>query len=281
MKEVSASTAPSSTLFVGSQLDDAGLDVYQFRILGHLHRRAGSDGRAWPSVATIAEVCKIGERVVRRSLRSLVKLGHVTAQPRPGRTTLYRPAACQKPSGGTPSRSAPPLADRPDLPLADRPPEGIPPKVFPPTPAPPRQTAPTATRKPLERSQQVVVGGSAERKKTVQNVKKEPLDTNQKEAAHALGENGIIGRKLESLARSGLTAKEIRRTCRTVSESGGRAGAMILHLEAAAARKAIGRSIAVGFTFKPAAPIPEPEDTLTPEEREEVLEELRKFRRAG
>jgi len=288
MKEVSTSAAPSSTLFVGSHLDDAGLDVYQFRILGHLHRRAGNDGRAWPSVGTIAEVCKIGERVVRRSLRSLVKLGYVTAQPRPGRTTLYRPAKPEQKIENPRVSPPAPLADQPALPLADRQDEGIPSEGIPTTTAPVRKSVVPAPNKPLERSQRVVAGGSAEKKKTMHNVKSEPLESNKtlqtnrdQEAAAALGDNGIVGAKLESLARSGLSAKEIRKTCRKVRESGGRSGAMVLHLEAAAARKASGRNVAVGFTFKPAQPLPEWQDPLSESERAEVLEGLRKFRQAS
>ena len=56
----------------------------------------------------------------------------------------------------------------------------------------------------------------------------EPGD-DQKAAAGALVEFGIVGAKLQALSRSGLTGKEIRRICRKVSESGGRAGAMIFH----------------------------------------------------
>lgn len=278
MKEVSASAAPSSTLFVGSHLDDAGLDVFQFRILGHLHRRAGSDGRAWPSVATIAEVCRIGERVVRRSLRTLVELGFVTAQPRPGRSTLYRPKReprTHKPkpkverSIENPRVSPPaPLADQPDPPLADQPAEGIPSEGIP-TPTPPaREPAPVAPEKPQGRHRQVGGGGSSERRKIDQ------------EAAQALGENGIVGPKLESLARSGLSAKEIRTTCRRVRESGGRSGAMILHLEAAANRKASGCQVKVGYTFKPAEPLPAWQETMSAAERAEARETIRKFREA-
>jgi len=280
MKTVSNLSAAGSTLFVGSNLDDAGLDVFQFRILGHLHRRAGSDGRAWPSVATIAEVCKIGERVVRRSLRSLVELGYVTAEPRPGRTTLYRPAACQKPQKPAETLAKvgdPPLADKQDPPLANRQPEGIPRERIP-TPTP---EAPAATRKPLERQKPVVVGGGAERMKTVQKVRKEPLDATQREAAQALAESGIVGSKAESLAQSGLTAKEIRQTCRRVSESGGRAGAMVLHLEAAAGRKAEGLRVNIGYQFQPAAPLPEWTDNMTEAEKAEVIAACRKFRQAS
>ncbi len=273
MKTVSSLSDAGSTLFVGSNLDDAGLDVFQFRILGHLHRRAGSDGRAWPSVATIAEVCKIGERVVRRSLRSLVKLGYVTAEPRPGRTTLYRPAACKPKPAPT---SAPPLADKQDPPLANRQPEGIPRERI---PTPTRQPAASGTRTPPEQSELVVVGG-ADRLKPVQKPKLEEPDDDQKAAAGALVEFGIVGAKLQALSRSGLTAKEIRRTCRKVAESGGRAGAMVLHLEAAAGRKAEGHKVAVGYQFEPAKPLPEWQDEMSEAERAEVVEACRKFRQA-
>ena len=278
MRAVSTPASVGSTLFVGSHLDDAGLNVFQFRILGHLHRRAGSDGRAWPSVNTIAEVCKIGERVVRRSLRELVKMGYVKATPRPGRTTLYRPAS----AGGMPAdRSAsppPPLADRLPPPLANRPAEGIPSEGIPTNTTPVVHHTPPQARP----ARQVVVGGW-KASKTVQSVKNEPLPPDKalqhEEAAVVLGEHGIIGPKLESLARSGLTAKEIRRTCKTVIESGGRSGAMVLHLEAAAARKARGHLVdANRFAFVPAAPVPAMVDDLTEDDRAEVLGRLRDFR---
>ena len=272
MKTPSYTAAPVSTLFVGSAIDDAELNVYQFRILGHLHRRAGADGLAWPSISTIAEVCKIGERVVRRSLRELVQLGHVEAEERPGQTTLYRPAACK------PKPAPAPLADQPDLPLADRQPEGIPSKVFPTTP---RQPAASDTRTAPERSKPVVVVGGADRLKPVQKPKLEHLDDDEKDAAGALVEFGIVGAKLQALSRSGLTAKEIRRTCRKVAESGGRAGAMVLHLEAAAGRKAEGHKIEVGFTFTPAKPPPTWQDDMTEAERAEVVEACRKFRQTA
>ena len=271
MNTASRTAAPvANHLFVGSAIDDAGLNVYQFRILGHLHRRAGADGLAWPSIRTIAATCAIGERVVRRSLRELVKLGHVTAEPRPGRSTLYRPSACKP-------RSAP-LADRTGAPLADQPPEGSPSKVI---PTPTRQPAASGTRTPPERPKPIVVVGAALDQKPVQDVKSEPLDADQKAAAGALAAFGIIGGKLRALSRSGLSAKEIRRTCRKVAESGGRAGAMIGHLEAAAGRKAEGHKIEGGCTFTPAKPLPEWTDDMTEAERAEVVEACRKFRQAG
>ena len=276
MRTLNNPAAPSSTIFVGSALDDSGLNVFQFRILGHLHRRAGTDGRAWPSIRTIAEVCRIGERVVRRSLRELVTLGHVEAEERPGQTTLYRPAACKP-------KPTPPLADQPPPPLADRRDEGIQEKAFP-TP-PTRQPAASGTRTAPERSEPEVVVGGADRLKPVQKPKLEDPDPepddDQKAAAGALVEFGIVGAKLQALSRSGLTGKEIRRICRKVAESGGRAGAMVLHLEAAAGRKAEGHKIEVGFTFQPAKPLPDWKDDMTEAERAEVVEACRKFRQAS
>ncbi len=284
MRTLNDPAAPSSTIFVGSILDDSGLNVYQFRILGHLHRRAGADGLAWPSIRTIAEVCQIGERVVRRSLRELVNLGHVEAETRPGRSTLYRPAAC-KPRSAPVEEQAPlsdqaaaPLADRTGAPLADQPAEGIQEKEF---PTSTRQPAASGTRTPPERSEPIVVVGCSADRETIQNVKSEPLEADQEAVVDTLAAFGIIGAKRQALARSGLSAKEVRRTCREVRESGGRAGAMIFRLEDLADRKARGKVSSLAKTWKPAEPLPEWQDDMTEAERAEVVEACRKFREAS
>ncbi len=59
-------------LWLHSDLDDAGLDPFTFRIYAHLARRAESTGRAWPKVADIAEACKISPRMVGECLKKLV-----------------------------------------------------------------------------------------------------------------------------------------------------------------------------------------------------------------
>ena len=90
---------------------------------------------------------------------------------------------------------------------------------------------------------------------------------------------GIVGAKLLALSRSGLSPREIRRTCRRVADSGGKTGAMIQHLEAAAGRRAEGLPVAGCETFKPAQPPPEPEpDDATAGERSAMVAELRAFR---
>jgi len=265
--KLSTATGVSSSFFVGSAVDDAGLNVYQFRILGHLVRRAGSDGRAWPSVASIAETCGVGERVVRRTLSELVKLGLIQARPRPGRSTLYTPTIGQTP-----------LANEQGAPLANQPDEGIPEKEI--------QTTTQEPEIPLERSKtppekprkHVVVGCSASRE-TVQKPNLEQLEGNQKALADTLSEFGIIGAKRQTLTLAGLTEKEVRRTCREVRESGGRAGAMILRLEDLADRKTRGK-VSPLASWTPAQPLPEPVDTVSEDERERMAGKLRALRLA-
>lgn len=64
-------------MFVSSQLDDAGLDVFEFRIYANLCRRANDEARSWPSLNNIAAICKISTRKVREALRSLEAKGMV------------------------------------------------------------------------------------------------------------------------------------------------------------------------------------------------------------
>jgi Helix-turn-helix domain len=68
--------------FVHSSLDDANLDPYQFRIWGHLCRRADKHGHAWSSQSNIMHVTGIGERKVREVLKSLENLGWLQRQNR-------------------------------------------------------------------------------------------------------------------------------------------------------------------------------------------------------
>jgi hypothetical protein len=62
-------------LFVHSDLDDAQLDPYEFRVWAHLCRRANKLGHAWGSQSDIMRVTGIGERKVREVLKSLEKRG--------------------------------------------------------------------------------------------------------------------------------------------------------------------------------------------------------------
>lgn len=50
--------------------------------------RAGTDGRAWPSLATIGADTGLSERAVRYALRQLQKSGHIDLIHRQGRSSL-------------------------------------------------------------------------------------------------------------------------------------------------------------------------------------------------
>lgn len=57
-------------------------------VLVALCLRAGADGRAWPSVATIATDTGLGESTVRRALGQLHKEGQIALIHRPGRSSV-------------------------------------------------------------------------------------------------------------------------------------------------------------------------------------------------
>ena len=75
-----------------NMVDDIGLDVYEYRLLGHITRVAGIDSTCWQSVETIAEACKFSKGKVTEARNSLEKLGliHVVRQknPRGGRNFI-------------------------------------------------------------------------------------------------------------------------------------------------------------------------------------------------
>ena len=192
-------------------------------------------------------------------------MGLIQARPRPGRSTLYVPTIGQTP-----------LANEQGAPPANRQGEGNPRKAI--------QT--TTPQKPPERSKtppeppgrNVVVGRSANGE-TVQKPKLEPLTSDQEALSDTLSEFGIIGAKRQALTRAGLTEKDVRRTCREVRESGGRAGAMVFRLEDLADRKSRGK-VSPLASWTPAQPLPEPVDTVSEGERKRMSEELRALRMA-
>jgi hypothetical protein len=64
----------ASYLFVHSDVDDAGLDASEFRVVCHLYRRQNTqrEGYAWPGKKSIARTCRLNEKTVERVLKSLV-----------------------------------------------------------------------------------------------------------------------------------------------------------------------------------------------------------------
>lgn len=74
---------------VNSFLDDYGLDPYEFRVYGHVSRRAGKYGECFSRVERMADVCKISVRKVRYTLKFLCEAGLLREQKRPNKTTVY------------------------------------------------------------------------------------------------------------------------------------------------------------------------------------------------
>jgi hypothetical protein len=56
---MSGETVHKPLLFVHSSVDDAGLSPGAMRVLVHFARRANKNGRAWPSIRELAEVCRM------------------------------------------------------------------------------------------------------------------------------------------------------------------------------------------------------------------------------
>lgn len=67
-----------NVLFVHSDLDDAGLSAYAFRVYCHLARRANGRSEAWPGVKSMAKTCGISESTAKRSLKELEERGMLT-----------------------------------------------------------------------------------------------------------------------------------------------------------------------------------------------------------
>ncbi|WP_051482690.1 hypothetical protein [Synechocystis sp. PCC 7509] len=77
------------SLFVRREIDDYGLDPYEFRIYARITRRAGN-GEAWESLANMASACCMSLGRARKAV-SLLKLAKlVESIERPGYSTLYR-----------------------------------------------------------------------------------------------------------------------------------------------------------------------------------------------
>lgn len=76
-------------LFVPSEIDDYGLDPYEFRIYARLVRRAGR-GDAWESIPKMARACRMSESRARAALQLLEAAGLIASNERKGDTTIRR-----------------------------------------------------------------------------------------------------------------------------------------------------------------------------------------------
>jgi len=73
-------------IFVHSDLDEAGLDVYEFRLLGHIARR----GKCFATLTTTAKICKMSVRKAQSTLKSLENRGLIQKEQRKGSTDIYK-----------------------------------------------------------------------------------------------------------------------------------------------------------------------------------------------
>ncbi|PSB27687.1 helix-turn-helix domain-containing protein [Chlorogloea sp. CCALA 695] len=77
------------SLFVRREIDDYGLDPYEFRIYARITRRAGN-GEAWESLTNMASACCMSLGRARRALHLLKLAKLVKSIERPGYSTVYR-----------------------------------------------------------------------------------------------------------------------------------------------------------------------------------------------
>jgi DNA-binding MarR family transcriptional regulator len=82
-------------IFLRSELDDYGLDVYEFRVLAHIARRQGKQG-CYSKQKTIAETCNMSPRKAQDVLRVLCGAGLIQRQERDGTTNIYTLAPASK-----------------------------------------------------------------------------------------------------------------------------------------------------------------------------------------
>ncbi len=77
------------SLFVKREIDDYGLDPYEFRLYARITRRAGN-GEAWESIANMASACCMSLSRARRALQLLKLSRLIESIERPGYSHLHR-----------------------------------------------------------------------------------------------------------------------------------------------------------------------------------------------
>ncbi len=95
MTSTAVKDEPELGLFVPSELDDYGLDPYEFRIYARIVRRAGRND-AWESIPKMAQACSMSLSRARRALQLLKAAGLIESVERPGYSTLRRLAPKHK-----------------------------------------------------------------------------------------------------------------------------------------------------------------------------------------
>ncbi|MFE1748863.1 helix-turn-helix domain-containing protein [Coleofasciculus sp. H7-2] len=79
------------TILVRRELDEYGLNIYEFRVLAHVARRESKAEGCYASQAQMAEVCGISQRTVLQALKTLCQAGILRKEKNEkGRTNVYR-----------------------------------------------------------------------------------------------------------------------------------------------------------------------------------------------
>lgn len=112
---VAAKDSRRLPIFIHSELDDAGLDPYAFRVYCRLARRAGGQGAAWESVGNMADACRMSSRRARQALRTLETKGLIRRDERDGQTSVYHLLDVPTPAPD----AAPPRHHMPPTPAPD------------------------------------------------------------------------------------------------------------------------------------------------------------------
>jgi predicted transcriptional regulator len=90
-----------SVIFVRSELDEYGLDVYEFRVLAHVARREGKNKQGkskgcFAKQKTIAEICGMSHRKAQSVLSVLCEAGLLEIERQIGSTNIYKVAPPSK-----------------------------------------------------------------------------------------------------------------------------------------------------------------------------------------
>ncbi len=77
---------------VHSDLDEYGLDPYEFRIYAHIVRRTGGnlDGECFAKLKKTAEICHMSVRKAQYALKTLCDAGLIIKEQRKGKSDIYR-----------------------------------------------------------------------------------------------------------------------------------------------------------------------------------------------
>ncbi|BAZ18722.1 hypothetical protein NIES4071_106070 (plasmid) [Calothrix sp. NIES-4071] len=78
-------------IFVRGELDDYGLNLYEFRVLAHVARRESKESGCYESQAKMATACGMSQRMVLKVLQVLCEAGILSKEKADGkRTNSYR-----------------------------------------------------------------------------------------------------------------------------------------------------------------------------------------------